>query len=333
MQYWLQIMQDSPNDAANIPEAAPIEVNVLLFESFSNHCLANAVEPLRAANMLDGTEHFRWRFVTVDGGPVTSSSGLPVQPSAAFGREGGGDYLFVLPSYGFRDHDTAAMRRALRAGAARYDTLVGLDTGAWLMASAGLLDGRAATIHWDEFPAFAERFPAVSARPARTVTDGDRITCGGATAAFELVTGLIRRHVGAALAMHVDALFLHGDWPASGAPAASAAGAQGRVARAVAVMRRNIETPLPIAEVASAVGLSQRVLTREFLERMEMPPSAAYRLLRLEAARRFLDAGEMRVAEVAGRCGWADQAAFARAFRQVYGRAPTAWRRAARPSG
>ncbi|KUF10766.1 hypothetical protein AVJ23_10005 [Pseudoponticoccus marisrubri] len=302
---------------------------MLLFESFSNHCLANAVEPLRAANTLDAAERFRWHFTTLGGGPVHSSSGLPVQPSAAFGHEGGGDYLFILPSYGFRDHDTPALRRALRAAARRYRTLVGLDTGSWLMASAGLLDGRPATIHWDEFPGFAETFPALDARPARIVLDGDRITCGGATAAFELVSGLVRRHFGAALAMHVGALFLHGEWPAGGAPAL-AAGRRGRIDRASAIMRQHIETPLPIPEVARRAGLSQRVLTQEFRTHMQMTPSAAYRHLRLEAARRFLDAGEMGVAEIAGRCGWTDQAAFARAFRQAFGLSPTDWRRVAR---
>lgn len=311
-----------------ISQRAPIRIGIVLFESFSNHCLANAVEPLRAANTLAGAERFRWLFTTPDGAPVISSSGLPVQPAEAFGREGAGDYLFVLPSYNFRSHDTPEMRRALRAAARRYGTLVGLDTGAWLIAAAGLLDGRAATIHWDEFAAFAEAFPTVRARPARSVADGDRLTCGGATAAFELVTELIAGRCDPALAMNVGALFLHGEWPHGGAPAL-AAGARGRVDRAVAIMRQHVETPLPIPELARRAGLSQRVLNQEFLARMRMTPSAAYRGLRLEAARRFLEAGELAIAEIASRCGWQDHAAFARAFRAAYGTTPGGWRRSA----
>lgn len=300
---------------------APIEVSVLLFERFSNHCLANAVEPLRAANMLAGVEQYRWWFLTPDGAAVCSSSGLPVQPSERFGREAGGDYLLLLPSYGFRAQDGPGMRRALRAAAGRYATLVGLDTGAWLMASAGLLDGRPATIHWDEYSAFAECFPGVEVRPDRFVIDGDRITCGGASAAFELMTQLIRRHVGAELALQVSTLFLQGDWQGPRVPTGP-----GRAGRAVALMRRNLEAPLSIPQVARAVGTSQRALTTEMRVQFGMPPREIYQALRLEAARRYLTGSEMGVAEIAARCGWTDQSAFARAFRRHYAATPVSVR-------
>lgn len=305
---------------------APIEVSVLLFERFSNHCLANAVEPLRAANMLAGVEHYRWRFLTPDGAAVCSSSGLPVQPSERFGREASGDYLLLLPSYGFRAQDRPEMRRGLRAAAGRYATLVGLDTGAWLMASAGLLEGRRATIHWDEHSAFAESFPSIEARPERFVIDGDRITCGGASAAFELMTGLIRRHVGAALALQVSTLFLQGDWQG---PRADQLGTDrpGRAGRAVALMRRNLETPLPIPRIAQSVGLSQRALTSEMRAQFGLPPREIYQALRLEAARRYLSGSDMGVAEIAARCGWTDQSAFARAFRRHFAATPVSVRR------
>ncbi|MEM8956864.1 MAG: GlxA family transcriptional regulator [Pseudomonadota bacterium] len=306
-------MQDLPK--------APIEVSVLLFERFSNHCLANAVEPLRAANMLAGVEHYRWRFLTPDGAAVCSSSGLPVQPFDRLGREAGGDYLLLLPSYGFRAEDRPDMRRALRAAAGRHATLVGLDTGAWLMASAGLLDGRPATIHWDEHTAFAESFPYVEARPERFVIDGDRITCGGASATFELMTLLIRRHLGAALALQVSTLFLQGDWQRPRVPTGP-----GRAGRAVALMRRNLESPLSVPRLAQIVGMSQRALTAQMRAQFGMTPREIYQALRLEAARRYLTGSDMAVAEIAARCGWTDQSAFARAFRRHFAATPVSVR-------
>ncbi|MGF1550917.1 MAG: GlxA family transcriptional regulator [Paracoccaceae bacterium] len=318
-------MQRSQPNPATVPRPdVPRRVDVLLFERFSNHCLAGAVEPLRAANTLAGRDLYAWRFLTPDGRPVASSSALPVTPAAPLGAAaGGGDYLFVAPSYDHRAHDSPATRRALRAAATRYGALVGLDTGAWLLAGAGLLDGRRATIHWDEAAAFAETFPAVEAVDAPCVFDGARITCAGASAAFDLVLRLIQAHHGAGLRLEVAALFLHGTRPP---PAPLAQSGEARVDHAVALMRRNLERPLPIAEVAAGVGLGQRALEAAFAARLAVTPEAAYRRLRLAEVRRLLETTRLGVAEIALRCGWASPAALARAFRRAHGTSPRDWR-------
>jgi transcriptional regulator GlxA family with amidase domain len=306
---------------------APREIGVLLFDRFSNHCLANAIEPLRAANNLSGRDLYRWRFLSVDGRGVVSSSGLPVQPDAPLSRHPGGDYLFVMPSYGFREHTGAPTLRALRAAAGRFRALVGMDTGAWLLAAAGLMSGRRATIHWDEITPFAERFPDIDVREDRYVIDGDRLTCGGVTTTFDLILDLIEAHHGAMLRLEVGALFLHSDRPL--ARRASEATGRTAVDTALSVMRRTVETPLPIAAVAQAAGLSQRALEAAFRDSLGLSPQSVYRSLRLREARRLAEGTAMSVAEIAGRCGYADPSAMTRAFRQEFGRSPRDLRRGA----
>ena len=186
---------------------------MLLFERFSNHCLANTVEPLRAANDVLGRSAYEWCTLTPDGAPVASSSHLSVVPAAALDEGDAGDALVVMPSYGYRGHTTPALRTALARAAERHATLIGLDTGAWPLAAAGLLEGRRATIHPSELDAFAERFPRVHAVRERTVEDGKRITAGGATAAFDVMLGLITRRHGAALGLEIEAMFLRRDAP------------------------------------------------------------------------------------------------------------------------
>ena len=233
-------------------EGQTVRVDVLLFDHFSNHCLANAVEPLRAANDLSGETVFEWEFLSLDGAPVVSSSGMEI---ATHGRlyQHSGDMLFVIPSYGFRTHSDTLSWAGLRMAAQRYGALVGFDTGAWLMAAAGLLDGRRATIHWEELEAFAEAFPEVEAVRERYVMDGDRITCTGAMAAFDLVLALIADLKGEALRQDVSTLFM----------------SEGRdgvapkdrpVAQAVSLMQAHLEEPLPIGDVARRVGLSHKAL-------------------------------------------------------------------------
>ncbi len=313
-------------------DGRPVEVGVLLFDRFSNHCLANTVEPLRAANSFLERAAYAWRILTQDGRPAVSSSGLTIAPDGDLASDPGGDILCVMPGYGVRALATEACSRDLRRAAMRYRTLAGLDTGSWLLAAAGLLHGRSATIHFDAFDVFAERFPEVDARRERWVIDGDRMSAGGAVASFELVRQLIAMEHGAALTVEVSSLFLQRDVgdraPASGGPSKRASGRGGdrRVAAAVEAMSSNIEAPLPIAALARRAGCSQRDLEARFLRALGATPQTVYRRLRLNHGRRLIEDSEMSVAEIALRSGYQDASAFTRAFRKHFGRTPRALR-------
>ncbi len=307
------------------PPETPQEIGVLLFDGFSNHCLANAVEPLRAANGFARKTLYRWTFLTIDGEQAVSSSGLPVMPAGRLGDHPGGDFLFLLPSYGFRAQTTPAMLRSLRAAAGRFRTLVGMDTGAWLMAAAGLLDGCRATIHWDELTALAEAFPDLDVTEDRFVIDGNRITCGGVTTTFDLILELIRQRHGAPLRLEVAALFMHGERSHPTDPALRMTGQQ-TVDAAVALMRRNIETPLTVARIGARLGLGQRRLETLFAQHLGAAPRTVYRRLRLHEARRLVERASMSVAEIATRCGYVDASAMTRAYRREFGVPPRAHR-------
>ena len=241
--------------------ASTQEFSFLLFEPFSNHVLANVLEPLRAANDLLGREVYRWKFLTVDGGTVRSSSGLPVMPRAALGDEGEGDTLRVMPSYGYRGLASPYLRRALRTASERYLWMAGIDCGAWLLADAGLLEDTRATIHYEEFEAFSERFPDVRADRSRWVIEDDRITAGGALPGFELVLHLIGETHGTALTLEIAALFMSG----SERPSPGMVARDPLVARAVEMMHAHIERPWTIREICAVLGVHQVQLDRRLL--------------------------------------------------------------------
>lgn len=301
---------------------------ILLFEGFSNLCLANAVEPLRAANTLTKRGLYSWRHLGFGAGPVTSSSGLPVQVNPMTSTDTG-DYLFVMPSYGYLALDRPATRQSLRAADQRYGALAGLDSGSWLLAAAGLLKGRRATTHWDLLTELSETFPDVDVVEDRYVMDGDRISCGGATTTLELMLALIEGHHGAGLALEVAALFMHGERDPKMDPAMHLP-ADRIVRAAAAVMRRNAEKPLDIASLARAIGTSQRTLERVFRRETRQSPSAVYRRIRLAEARRRMETTRESVAEIANRCGYADPTAMTRAFKAEYGLTPMQVRQAER---
>lgn len=299
--------------------AAPQQVSLVLFDGFSNHCLANTLEPLRAANMLALRSLYHWQIVTADGAPARSSSGLAVAADLALGQAAG-DFLIVMPSYDYLAHDRPALRLALRRASARFTTLGGFDTGAWLLASSGLLDGRRATIHRAELAAFAEAFPRLEAVAEHAVTDGDRITCGGALAAFDLITRMIGERHGQALRLEIAALFIR-----ESTAAAVAEGVPVRkpsVARALRLMESHVEEPLSVAEIARQAGRRSRDLARRMKAELGATPRAVYRRIRLAEARRLTCETELPVAEIALRCGYTDASAMTRAFRSEFGLSP-----------
>lgn len=303
----------------------PVRIAFLLFDQFSNLCLANCIEPLRAANTLTSARAFDWRIVTTDGRTGRSSSGIDILASAALPQLGQVDYLFVLASYNHERHDTAANRGLLRAAARQAGVTAGMDAGPWLLAAAGLLDGRRATVHWDLLDAFTERFLEVEASRARVLRDGPILTCAGAMSALDLMLDLIAGHLGISARLDVEALFLHGDPPVG-------AGARDPVTdplvrRALAFMRDTVERPLPLAALARRLSCQPRTLDRHFRARLGAPPGTVYRHLRLSAARKLIEDSGLSVSEIALRCGYDSPAALTRAIRRAYGAPPTALRR------
>ena len=300
-------------------DISPCQISILLFGNFSNHCLANILEPLRAANDLSGRLNYSWKIVTLDGLEVSSSSGLRLGADARL-SDAGGDILMVMPSYEFLTHATVATSRALRAAAKRFTTLAGLDTGSWLLAEAGLLDGHQATIHWDEIDRFSERFFEVHVQKEAVVFDRRRASCGGASTAFEMALQLIGEAHGPTLRMRVENLFM-------GAYSEQPDPQVGIVPRALQLMRTNLEEPLLISDIAAQLGRSQRHLEIQVRAKMGANPQVIYRRMRLALAHSLAVEAQVSVAEIAVRCGYQDASAMTRAFRVEFETTPQAVRR------
>lgn len=307
--------------------SAPSQFAFLLLPRFSNHCLANALEPLRAANALSGRGLYRWRLFGLNGDSVVSSSGLEIRTSRELDSIDGADVLFVLSSYDYRRQATPAIKSLLKRKARRARFVGGLDTASYILASAGLLDGYRATIHWQELEAFEEAFPEVRTVADRFVIDRNRITAGGATTALDLMLHLIGERHGEALRLDVTGLFIYdsphpGGDPQRSVSAAPVPGHLPNVANAITVMEKNLEEPLAIGELCRRVGCTQRELERRFRRAFGATPVFYYRHLRLAAARRMVLESERRVAEIAVRTGFKSASALTRAFREHFGDTP-----------
>jgi len=303
----------------SIDTAIPVTINILLFDRFSNMCLANCLEPLRAANSFLGQQIYHWQVITMDGTAARSSSDLPISPHAALGDMGTCDYLFIIAAYDFERYDTPQNRRLLRRAADRSGTVVGLDTGSWLMAGAGLLSSKRATLHWDLLDQFSERFLDVDVVRERVVSDGNRITCAGAMSAYDLARNLIETHLGHSIAQDVDAMFLRDP---SRVGQHRSMDQKSAVGRAITLMHQNIEKPLDLITLAKRATCPPKTLERRFREQLGAPPGQVYRHIRLTAARHLVESTQLQITEIALRCGYESPSALTRAYKARFGHPP-----------
>lgn len=309
-------------------------VDVLVLEQFSLMCLAAVIEPLRAANRVAAAPLYRWRLLSRDGGAPISTSGVRVGADGPFTAETQRAALFVLGSFNARGVDrrlSADLRRAARGRPA----IAGIEAGSWLLARAGLLDGFAATTHWEDLHEFAESFPKIAVAKDRFVMDRNRWTAGGAAPALDMMLTMLRREHGLPLALNVASVFIYDQTLAGSTPQPVVS--LGRLltddpalATAIALMQQNLEEPLPLTAIAASAGVLLRTLQMRFNRQLGQSPHGYYLDLRLAAAKRMLEQSGAGVAEIAAAHGFGSASAFARAFRQRFGQTPLAARRAMR---
>lgn len=303
------------------PDPLP-DFEFLVFDGFSNMVLANAMEPLRDVKLRAVGARVDWVVSTVDGVPVTSSSGLQISPGRAFDPARPGARLVLVAGYHVRDLATPALMAALRRAARAARQVIAVDSAAWLLAAAGLLDGQSATIHWQELDDFAEMFPGVRVSTRRFVRSGPFVTCGGASTTLDLMLGLIGDLFGAAAAFDASTMFLY-DAERQSALRRGASGLEGKAPRALLaaldVMSANIEHPLPAREIASRSLVSERTLHRVFREELKMSPGKYYQMLRLQRARHLALETRLPLEQIALRCGFSSAPSLSRAIRKAYG--------------
>ena len=313
-------------------------IGFLLVRDFQMHAYFLGVEALRIANRAAGGDVYDWLTVSVDGDPVAASNGMLVTPNMAIADAPMLSTVLVCAGFGAADgvdgRITAWLRRLARHGT----FLSAFDTGAVILARAGLLAGRRAAMHWQQAGVMAERFPQVEWVSDLFVIDGDRMTCPGGIAAFDAMLALITRQAGAGLAARVAEIMIHERIRHPGEHQRPSGVFDGvttdpRLARAIVAMEENIETPLDLTALAAVAGVTPRHLVRLFGRHLAVTPARMYRRLRLERAWRLLTLTVMDATEIGFACGFSSLPAFSRAFKAEYGVPPRDARAAAPATG
>ncbi len=319
------------------PPARPRRFLFVLLPEFSFLPFAGAVDPLRIANRMSGQALYRWAVVSETGKAVACSAGIEIQVEGPLPEVGRDDTVILCAGLNVQDHITPGLIGWLHKVARLGPTLGAICTGAHILAEAGLLDGRRATIHWENQDSFREEFDAVDLSRSIFVIDGNRVTAAGGTSTIDLMLALIAKDFGRELANAVADQLIHtairSDRDIQRLSIPTRIGIRHpRLAQVIARMEEAVEEPLSPSELAAEAGMSTRQLERLFRRYLGRSPKRYYLELRLARARNLLMQTDMPVISVALACGFTSPSHFSKCYRALYGITPYRERGAKEPN-
>jgi len=316
-------------DAATRDQQAgrPRRFVFVLLDNFTLLCFAAALESLRIANRMAGREIYTWRLIGEGGDEMTCSAGVTFKLDADLEELQRDDTVLVCGGIDVQKATTRKVLSWMRREARKGLIMGGLCTAGYSLAKAGLLDGKKATIHWENADSFSEEFDEVELTKSVFVIDGKRITTAGGTASVDLMLKLIANDRGEELASAVADQLIYSsirtDQDTQRLSVPTRIGVRHpKLSQVIQMMENNIEEPISPSILARDVGMSTRQLERLFRRYLNRSPKRYYMELRLQKARNLLMQTDMSVINVALACGFASPSHFSKCYRAHYNTTP-----------
>lgn len=320
-------------------------VSVIGFDGALASAITGIIDLFRLAgvtwariNDMPPAQEFTTRLLTQDGKPCRCINGITLLPDGDWNTQPAEADLVVVPTIG------APIAQVLEANSGLIQWLGGFRgapsdqvrvasncTGAFLLAEAGLLDGRQATTHWGFSNQFRQRFPAVDLQTDKLITVDGHIACaGGGMAWWDLGVYLVERYVGSQVARELAKAFVIDAGRTSQAPYGALQARRYHSDAAILKLQdwldANYTEAATLQTLAALAGLTERSLIRRFKAATGDTPAGYLQILRVEAARQHLENSRAAVEEVTRLVGYEDVSSFSRLFRKHTGLAPGAYR-------
>ena len=307
-----------------------VNVAFYLVPEFSMLGFSALVDPLRQANTMSGQALYGWQVISANGEAVAASNGMSLIADCALGQETVPDMLILCAGFNPEKDQSKRLQLWLQQHSRRGTWLGSQDTGSYLLAKSGLLNGHRATIHWENLMAFKEVFRRVEVVDELYEIDGRRCTCSGGLAGLDMMLYLIQCQRGHELSLSVsvsdELIYSHmreGKAPQRMSSALRLGTNNRKLLTVIDAMENHLEDPLNIPTLAAMVNVSERELERLFSRHLQQSPGRYYRAKRLQRARALLQQTDRQVVDIAMASGFGSAAHFSRAYRQFFSVAPS----------
>ncbi|SFD55358.1 GlxA family transcriptional regulator [Roseovarius indicus] len=308
-------------------QGAPRRFVFVLLENFSLLSFAAALDCLRIANRMADKTLYTWVTTGESGDTVGCSAGTRFHLDMPLEELSRDDTMLICGGTDIQPATTEKLLNWLRREARRGLRVGGLCTASYVMARAGLLDGKKATIHWENHDSFTEEFDEVELTKSVFVIDGSRMSTAGGTSSIDLMLKIIADEQGDKLANAVADQMIYAsirtDQDTQRLSVPTRIGVRHpKLSQVIQMMEANIEEPISPAILAKDVGMSTRQLERLFRRYLNRSPKRYYMELRLQKARNLLMQTDMTVINVALACGFASPSHFSKCYRSHYNTTP-----------
>jgi transcriptional regulator GlxA family with amidase domain len=279
-----------------------------------------------------GAPHYRLRLVAQNAGGVTATAGVGLAAGPLSGRGEALDTLIVPGGPGVgAAAENPVLLDWLRQRATQARRVASVCTGAFLLAAAGLLDGRRATTHWKYSASLARQFPAIHVEPDPIfLCDGSVWTSAGVTAGIDLALALVEEDLGRSMALAVARyLVVFLKRPGGQAQFSAALALQVTDDRFGALhdwINGHLASDLSLSVLAAQAGMSERSFSRHYTQAIGQTPARAIERLRVEAGRRLLSESRTPVKRIAQRCGFGSEETMRRSFLRLLAVTPQDYR-------
>ncbi|MBT2132134.1 GlxA family transcriptional regulator [Aliiroseovarius lamellibrachiae] len=299
----------------------------VLVNDFTLLSFAGAVDALRIANRAAGRELYEWTLMGEGGEAIASSVGASFNVDSDLEELRRDDTVILCSGVRVQSNCSPKLLNWLRRESRRGVHIAGLCTASYIMARAGLLSQKRATIHWENHDSFTEEFDDVDLTKRIFVIDGNRMTAAGGTASMDLMLKLIAQQQGEEVANIVADQQIYTsirtDRDSQRLSVPTRIGVRHpKLSEVIQRMEANIEEPISPSVLASEVGMSTRQLERLFRRYLNRSPKRYYMELRLQKARNLLMQTDMSVINVALACGFSSPSHFSKCYRSHYDTTP-----------
>jgi transcriptional regulator GlxA family with amidase domain len=299
----------------------------VLVESFSLLSFASVLDALRIANRMAEGPLYNWILLGEGGDLVSCSAGTSFSVDYDLIELKRDDTVFLCGGINIQKNTSKRLLNWLRRESRKGLLVAGLCTAAYTMAKAGILDGKKATIHWENQDSFAEEFTNIELTKSVFIIDGQRMTTAGGTSSIDLILKIIADNHGEELANAVADQLIYSsirtDQDTQRLSVQTRIGVRHpKLSMVIQMMEKNIEEPISPSLLAKDVRMSTRQLERLFRRYLNRSPKRYYMELRLQKARNLLMQTDMSVINVALACGFASPSHFSKCYRSHYQKTP-----------